>query len=234
MLQEGITAIANRTSKPKSVIRDELGYAIGRKGGSAIEYWGYGDGHIPKQHSEVEALARTLVDEGGLDQAWLSAFLESAGYSDRAAIVTELFSVTSDPLRSNLPLPPTPFVGRDAELADLARLIADPGCRLITLLGPGGSGKTRLATEAARKLISAFADGVVFVGLAPLSSAQGIAPAVAAALNLTLDGNLTPQAQVLRYVRQQALLLVLDNFEHLLTATIRPEPEPNHNPAFPW
>ena len=60
LLQEGINAIADRTSKPKGVIRDELGYAIGRKGGSAIEYWAYGDGRIPKQQSEVEALAPNL------------------------------------------------------------------------------------------------------------------------------------------------------------------------------
>ncbi len=60
---------------------------------------------------------------------------------------------------------------------------------------------------------------------------EGVAPAVAAALHLTLDGNLTPQAQVLRYVRQQALLLVLDNFEHLLTSANRPEPEQDDDPA---
>ena len=231
LLQEGIAAIADRTSKPKSVIRDELGYAIGRKGGSAIEYWGYGDGHIPRKQSEVEALARVLVDEGKLDQAWLAAFLDSAGCSNGAEIVADLFPGVPDQSRNNLPLAPTPFVGRDMELADLARLIADPDCRLITLLGPGGSGKTRLATEAARNALTTFADGALFVGRASLSSADLATPAVAASLNLTLDGHITPLAQVLRYLRGQRLLIVLDNFEHLLTSAIQPTPKAEDNPA---
>lgn len=231
LLQEGIAAIADHTSKPKSVIRDELGYAIGRKGGSAIEYWGYGDGHIPRNQSEVEALARVLVDEGKLDHAWLTAFLDSAGYSNGSAIVIDLFPIVSDQSRNNLPLDPTPFVGRDTELADLARLIADPDCRLITLLGPGGSGKTRLATEAARNALATFADGAHFVALAPLSSADLATPALAASLKLTLDGHNTALAQVIRYLRRQALLIVLDNFEHLLNSAIQPEPEMENNPA---
>lgn len=65
LLQVGITAIAKRTAKPKGVIRDEVGYAIGRNGGSAIEYWIYGDGRIPSQQEEVEALARVMVEAGG-------------------------------------------------------------------------------------------------------------------------------------------------------------------------
>ena len=142
LLQTGITAIANRTSKPKGVIRDELGYAIGRNGGSAIEYWVYGDGRIPSRQEEVEALARVLVEAGGLDRSWLAAFLESAEYANRAQLLADLFPDAADQQSHNLPLPPTPFVGRTRELAALAALITNPDCRLITLVGPGGSGKT--------------------------------------------------------------------------------------------
>lgn len=110
-----------------------------------------------------------------------------------------------------LPLPLTPFVGRATELAAL-RARAD--ARLLTLVGAGGIGKTRLALELALAELDAYADGAFFVPLAPLDSADGIAPAIAAALHLTLHGD--PAAALLRYLRDRHLLLILDNFEHLL------------------
>lgn len=230
LLQKGITAIANRTAKPKGVIRDELGYAIGRNGGSAIEYWLYGDGRIPSRPDEVERLARVLVEAGGLDRSWLVAFLESAGYPHAATLLAELFP-TADQPPHNLPLPPTPFVGRTQELAALATLLADPACRLITLVGPGGSGKTRLAVETARNAHPTFADGAAFVALAPLLAADAVVPTVAATLNFTLDGRATPQHQLLHYLRGQTLLLVLDNFEHLLTPASASQTATAENPA---
>jgi predicted ATPase/DNA-binding SARP family transcriptional activator len=118
--------------------------------------------------------------------------------------------------RHNLPLPPTPFIGRQSELAALADLIADPHCRLITLLGPGGIGKTRLALQAASNEGEAFADGTTYVSLAPLNAAEFIVPAVTAALNLTLAGHAAPTTELFHYLRQKELMLVLDNFEHLL------------------
>ena len=121
LLLEGINKIAKHTSKPKGVIRDELGYAIGRKGGSAIEYWAYGDGRIPRKQIEVAALARVLVNTGKLDHVWLTAFLESAGYPNGRELVADLFPAVPGQPAHNLPLPSTPFVGRQQELADLAR-----------------------------------------------------------------------------------------------------------------
>jgi|SRR5579859_468847 len=118
--------------------------------------------------------------------------------------------------RHNLPPQPTPFVGRETELAALDELLANPACRLITLAGPGGIGKTRLAIQAAAEQSVAFTQGAVFVPLAPLSSANLIAPAIAAALGLSLFGKEPPAAQLLRYLRDQEILLILDNFEHLL------------------
>ncbi|MCL4861409.1 MAG: helix-turn-helix domain-containing protein, partial [Caldilineaceae bacterium] len=117
-----------------------------------------------------------------------------------------------------LPTPLTPMIGRDAELATLSRLLRDPQCRLLTLVGPGGIGKTRLALEVACTQSKLFPDGVYFVGLAPLTSAQFIVPAMADALGFTFSGPAEPQVQLVHHLRQKCLLLVLDNFEHLLEA----------------
>jgi WD40 repeat protein/predicted ATPase/transcriptional regulator with XRE-family HTH domain len=115
-----------------------------------------------------------------------------------------------------LPFQPTSFVGRDAEVVEIARLIGDPACRLLTLLGPGGIGKTRLALAMATDQAASFADGVVFVALASVGTPSQIVPAIGDALNLAFAGQAAPAAQLLGYLRERHMLLVLDNFEHLL------------------
>ncbi len=119
---------------------------------------------------------------------------------------------------SNLPLPLTPLLGREAELAILARLLHDPQYRLLTLVGPGGIGKTRLALAAALAQQAQFHNGVYFVPLASLTSAQFIVPAIADALGFAFSGPVEPKTQLLNYLQQKHLLLVLDNLEHLLEA----------------
>lgn len=124
--------------------------------------------------------------------------------------------------RHNLPAALTPFVGRDAELAELASLLQAPAVRLLTLVSIGGMGKTRLALELGRGALATFADGVFVVSLAPLTDAVAIAPTIAAVLGVTLHsddphhgGDL--QQALLHALRPKQLLLILDNFEHLLT-----------------
>ncbi|HMQ51597.1 MAG TPA: tetratricopeptide repeat protein [Anaerolineae bacterium] len=124
----------------------------------------------------------------------------------------------SRPQRHNLPLVHTPFIGREFEVQRLTRMLLDPEKQLITVVGPGGAGKTRLTLEVAATQVNAFLDGVVFVSLAPLDEPTGVAAAVALALDLPLSGQTDPQTQILNYLRQKELLLVLDNFEHLLEA----------------
>jgi serine/threonine protein kinase len=118
--------------------------------------------------------------------------------------------------KHNLPAQPTPFVGRETELAELKRLIADPQARLITLLGPGGMGKTRLSLETAAASVNQFEHGVFMVELAPLSHPAGIATAIAEVLEIKLVDGATPQDQVLNYLKNKNMLLLLDNFEHLI------------------
>jgi len=121
--------------------------------------------------------------------------------------------------RHNLPVQPTPIVGRVTELAKLNTLLVEPDVRLVTILGPGGMGKTRLALELASAQLPRFERGVYFVELAPLQAANSMVAAIAQAVNFPLDGGQdtrTPQQQLLDYLREKQMMLVLDNFEHLL------------------
>jgi DNA-binding SARP family transcriptional activator len=116
----------------------------------------------------------------------------------------------------NLPSVPTPLIGREDDLAALGEILADMDVRLVTLVGPGGIGKTRLALEAGAQASGdgrTFKDGIVFVELAPLSSFDQIIPAIAEALHLRLEGG---EHQLHLYLSQKQILLILDNFDHLL------------------
>ena len=115
-------------------------------------------------------------------------------------------------LTSTLPATTTSFVGRTEELSKIADLLADSECRLLTLLGPGGIGKTRLALQAAAQQLDYFTDGVYFVALTSVSSPDLIPSAVAGALQRSFYA----MNEIVGYLRERQILLVLDNFEHLL------------------
>jgi DNA-binding SARP family transcriptional activator len=117
---------------------------------------------------------------------------------------------------NNLPHELTSFVGREAELAEIAKRLESPACRLLTLVGPGGAGKTRLALRAASERMAQFPHGVYFVSLAPLNSADFMVAAIADALGIHFYGREDPKVQLLNRLREKKMLLVMDNFEHLL------------------
>jgi DNA-binding SARP family transcriptional activator len=124
----------------------------------------------------------------------------------------------------NLPAQLAPFVGRERELAEIVQRLADPACRLLSLVGPGGSGKTRLAIEAARAQLDAYKHGVYFCALAPLRSVEAIVPTVAQAIGLSFSPGPPPRRQLIGYLRHKRVLLVVDNCEHLLTPLAAPSP----------
>jgi predicted ATPase/DNA-binding SARP family transcriptional activator len=116
----------------------------------------------------------------------------------------------------NFPAQTTMLIGREAELAELGTLLEDPACRLITIAGPGGIGKTRLVLAAAVGQAEVFANGAAFVPLQAISSAAFVAPTILAALDVPLQGQRDPREQLLDALRNKELLLVLDNVEQLL------------------
>ena len=124
--------------------------------------------------------------------------------------------VTLSPPHPVIPIPPTPLIGREQELAELGELLGDPDCRLVTISGPGGIGKTRLALAVAADQSGKFAHGAVFVPLAGVAAAQFLPQAIVAGLNLPAPGDLSPAEQLRFLLYQQECLLVLDNYEHLL------------------
>src|SRR5436853_85786 len=111
------------------------------------------------------------------------------------------------------------FIGREDELAKIADLLASPDCRLITLTGPGGIGKTRVAVEAMAEQSGNFADGVYFVPLTSINVVESVPAAIAAALQVVFYSSDDLHIQIVQHLREKQMLLILDNFEHVLEAT---------------
>ncbi len=180
---------------------------------------------------QYEECVRLLDDELGVapepeTQALFEAIrnrefgLEGAGKGGEGRERREMDKVQVM-LTPQLPIPSTPFIGREQELARVTTLLTQSETRLVTLAGSGGMGKTRLALAAGTAVADYFPHGVTFVPLAPLSSAEHIPTALAHSLQLSLNGN-NPEAQLFAYLQDKRMLLIMDNFEHLLSDSRNP------------
>ena len=188
----------------------------------------------PQREPRLAEMLTRIRDEGGVsyrpftDAAELQGLVEN----DLAVLLSEQFETArtrdfADPSGApvdeetppprGLPVPATPLIGRDGEAATVEDLVVKEGARLVTLTGPGGIGKSRLAVEVARRLEPGFRDGVRFADLGSVSVAGLVADAIAAALPVNTSGaNL--RRDVESYLRARRLLLVLDNFEQVMGA----------------
>jgi predicted ATPase/DNA-binding CsgD family transcriptional regulator len=120
--------------------------------------------------------------------------------------------------RCDLPLQPTPLIGRDAERDAVLSALTHDDVRLVSLTGPGGIGKTSLALDVAMRVRSAFPDGLVFVSLAAIREPELVLPTIAQAAGIRESANLTPRTSLEEALRSKHILVILDNFEHLLAA----------------
>jgi predicted ATPase/DNA-binding SARP family transcriptional activator len=192
----------------------------------------------PAMQAEYRALLGGHHGSSGVPEIGTPAALAADVAPSTGLQVDQLRSMPVDPTRKlqdglavpgvdRLPDPVTQFIGRELELASLAGLLRNPAARMITLLGPGGSGKTRLAIQAARlqaesgTVIELFPDGIFFIPLAAYQRVDDVLPAIAGALACPLPVGLSVvdgQVRLAHFLAGRRCLLVLDNLEHLMPA----------------
>jgi serine/threonine protein kinase/predicted ATPase len=160
--------------------------------------------------AELEAILR------GDTGAMLPARMAATRFDTDTPAPAGVPSTSQRAIPHNLPAQPTAFIGREHELEALQKQLSQPETRLLTLLGPGGIGKTRLALALGERMLADFKDGVFFVPLAGVENAAHIPGEVASAIGFT--GNRDSQSDMFAFIRSKHLLLIIDNFDHLASA----------------
>jgi predicted ATPase/class 3 adenylate cyclase len=180
-------------------------------------------GQVLLSQSAVSAMSHPLPE--GLALSDLGAHLlkdlehpEHLFQLEVAGLRTEFPAPRSLTRTTNLPLAPTPFIGRETELAAVCERLTRDDVRLLTLTGPGGTGKTRLSLQAAEKLCDRYADGVYFVPLAPLDEPDLVAQTIAETLHVRDTAGAPAITAVIEYLSDKNVLLVIDNFEQVVDA----------------
>ncbi len=203
--------VLRRLREAAGITQEELAFRAGLTPNAV------GDLERGKTRRPYPHTVRSLADALGLSEDERASLL--AAVPKREAPGPEVSSLVPASPVPTPPNPPTALLGRDRELTQLRELLLGvSGVRLLTLTGIGGVGKTRLAVETARETEGHFPDGVAFVDLAPLGDPALVIPTIASTLGLREAEGQSPREALRAHLRERRLLLVLDNFEHLLGA----------------
>jgi DNA-binding winged helix-turn-helix (wHTH) protein len=171
-------------------------------------------------YSFVASVSKVMRDEATepILERRRAGLVTEEGESDPTVANATLPQGTPESYPNNLPSQLTSLIGRKVELAEIESLLRQTHLRLLTLTGPGGTGKTRLALEAAAGLLRHFANGVFFVAFSPVNDPDLVVSAIAQTLGITEASDKRLVGALKRYLRDKEVLLLLDNFEQLLTA----------------
>jgi predicted ATPase len=181
----------------------------------------------PNRHPRLAAMIQRIRADGVSYRSFESPpELASLVSDDLAVLLSERFQTEADrsgqdeapDRRSRLPAPISRFVGRERELSELRRTLTDASTRLVTLVGPGGIGKSRLALQAAASVTDEFPDGAAAVMLDEVRSPELVPSAIAATLGVPEGFGRSPREALAAFVRERRMLLVLDNLEHVIDA----------------
>ncbi len=227
LLTEAVRTIAARENKPIALVQDELAiYALGRKSGTAVEYWR--KGHIPGKQSDVEKLGRAIVEQSNLEREWLEPFLISAGHPNPSRFCDALFP---GPLPVYLPNKPyRELMGRDTLVRDIMAALSDPEGRWIVAIdGMGGIGKTALAHEIVEQCLKEHHfDAVVWASAARTEADHRDSTETDAltfemvldtivrhldALDILRLGAAQKEVRIQNLLRSRRIVIVLDNLE---------------------
>jgi non-specific serine/threonine protein kinase len=185
---------------------------------------------VPRHGYRFNAEVRALTDESVAFESKPERLAESRPevetapeyYStpESAAVPGDalLDSHAGESYPTNLPVPLTPFIGRKSEMAAVERVLRREGVRLLTLTGPGGTGKSRLALKVADNLRAEFPDGVFFIALEPITDSNLVTSVIAQTLGVKEYGDVSLTEALKKYLRNKRMLLILDNFEHVTPA----------------
>jgi len=181
----------------------------------------------PNREPRLQELLQSIRDQDSLSYKYFVTpeELEELIEGDLALLLTERFEtsqgvedgIVAGSRPGNLPIPPTPLLGREEEVRRARELLSDYAVWLVTLTGPGGSGKTRLSLEVAGELQEQF-EQVWFVELSPLTDPEPVASAIGQTLGVREAGSRSPEAQLIDHVETREWLLILDNFEQVSEA----------------
>ncbi|HKQ99335.1 MAG TPA: tetratricopeptide repeat protein [Pyrinomonadaceae bacterium] len=172
-----------------------------------------------EEEEETFQSARAGVAESRAEPARRPAhYYPLAGMSNVEILGAAVLTSQAEGYPTNLPVPLTPFVGRKSEAAAVEQLLRREDVRLLTLTGPGGTGKSRLALKVADTLRGKFPDGVFFVALEPITDSNLVVSVIAQTLGVKEAGDASLTEGLKRYLRNKRMLLILDNFEHVAEA----------------